>query len=170
MIVSDKTSALLIYTLHIHARRLSIHRQSILQLSKVPLELVRRLALCICHNRGDQRIVVVHESVSLPRFGNALAAAAVQTDRHGAAAREGDRETFTSLRHTGQHAREVATYAAISCGWSASRGSRPSPLPQAAHRAGHTPQRPGNRSNCRQTQYRGGRACLQGRRRSLLHR
>jgi hypothetical protein len=73
MIVSDKTSALLIYTLHIHARRLSIHRQSILQLSKVPLELVRRLALCICHNRGDQRIVVVHESVSLPRFGNALA-------------------------------------------------------------------------------------------------
>lgn len=117
----------------------------------------------------ESEVLVQTNAGEQPSHASA-AAAAVQTDRHGAAAREGDRETFTSLRHTGQHAREVATYAAISCGWSASRGSRPSPLPQAAHRAGHTPQRPGNRSNCRQTQYRGGRACLQGRRRSLLHR
>lgn len=87
-----------------------------------------------------------------------------QADRHGAAAKE----TFTFESST--HGSEVATYTAIPCGWSASQGSRPSPLPQAVHRAGHTHLRPGSHSSCRQTQYRADLACLRGRLHFLLHR
>jgi hypothetical protein len=56
-----------------HTQRPSIYRQRIFQLSKMPFELLRHLTLRICHNRSDQRVVVVHESVPLPCLGNTLA-------------------------------------------------------------------------------------------------
>ena len=87
--------------------------------------------------------------------------------------------TFTELRprrhsiHFGTPDRsEVKSriHTAISCGWSASQGSRPSPLRQAAHQAGHTHQRRGNHSNCHRTQYRVALACLRGPHHFLSHR
>lgn len=51
----------------------SIHRQRILQTSKMHFELLRHLALGIRHDRAYKRVVVVHESISLPGLGDTLA-------------------------------------------------------------------------------------------------
>lgn len=51
---------------------LSVYQQRILELSKMPLELLRHLALRIRHNRADERVIIVQEPVSLPSLRNTL--------------------------------------------------------------------------------------------------